>query len=309
MQRRYLKIIASIIFAILPLVSIFSQILTAPEDKLLLKALQENGSKDFACSINDIKAIGLISYVDNIYKIEGCNKYGNYKCHKLETFSPTYECKINGDIGDKSVDAKKITDAENLKQAELLAFKKRLTSKSTFGKFGGGYQEAKWGMSHTEVSSLYEKNGEIKFDKDKAVLNVKSEKVEINFYFYKESLYRVEVNTGNSDNVLVLVNKFGKAASYETFMDESMNQNGDHFKWQRFEYVWSDGNTKIYAQECQDKNEAASNLSSIFKKVCSWNNKFDRAVVFLSTVIESAIKQDQDEAAKASAIEKNRGNF
>jgi hypothetical protein len=324
MKQKHLKIISFILFSILPLARIFSQNLTDSLDKSLLTALQKETKKDFSCSIKDIKVVEIIEsgnhYSDKfrqmishgIYKMEGCNKIANYYCEE-DMFIDV--CERRGDIGNKlekdAKKAKKIEEAEVLRQAEIkkvmderLAFQKRLTSKPTIGKFGGGYQEAKWGMSHTEVSALYEKNGEIKFDEDKAVLNVKTEKVMIDFYFYRDSLFKVNVrtDTNSKDNIVSLENKFGKPINITRYNDEDWNSEGFHFEWQRFAYIWSDGNTQINTQSCEALNQTAT-------LGCGWNLKFDKTVVFIGTIIDTAIKQDQDEAAKASAIEKNKGNF
>ena len=180
------------------------------------------------------------------------------------------------------------TDVDNLKENA----NESLSNIICKGKLGGGYQEFKWGTTKQKIINVLgnPKSKSDSDDKNLAALNYSFDDKDIQFTFYKESLFEIVV-TLNSDGETIFKNlkdKYGKPKMTTSYDTNYMGAWKSKITYQ--DYKWNDGFTNIrvrYAKTSTICENCDNQYSYTPKLQEAWVN----GVVYQSNTIFNYIKK------------------
>lgn len=163
------------------------------------------------------------------------------------------------------------------------------------GKFGGGYQDYKWGMKESSIISLLgePKTNSNSDDKNLSVLNYSLNDKDLQFTFYKEALFEIVVLLNGDDDIIFksLKDKYGKpkvTTSHDTNYVGAWKSKNIYQ-----DYNWSDGITNIRVRY-EKSSTICENCDSKYSYTPHLQEGWVNGIVYQSNAIAKYIKEISD---------------
>lgn len=182
------------------------------------------------------------------------------------------------------------------KEGNYKTFISKLDKNFNKGKFGGGYQDYKWGTKESEIIALLgEPQSKPNIDDvNLTALNYSFDDKNILFTFYEEALFEIVVTLdGDGESIFKnLKDKYGKPKITTSYDTKYIGAWKTSITYQ--DYIWSDSYTNIRVRYAKTST-ICENCNNQYSYTPKLEETWVAGVVFQSNVISNYIKKLSDD--------------